>query len=128
MPKAMGQIRSNTQFYLENKMPNTWSYKNYEVKEGLKPGSSQFRYFFTVSEKGEKKCHYCVWIVDDALSRFNPSNDFKAIISSQAETWHKWVKEKIDAKDFSNRALKFEKTGEREINLSEMSKHVTMDS
>ena len=109
-------------------MPNTWSYKNYEVKEGLKPGSSQFRYFFTVSEKGEKKCHYCVWIVDDALSRFNPSNDFKAIISSQVETWHKWVKEKIDAKDFSNRALKFEKTGEREINLSEMSKHVTMDS
>lgn len=109
-------------------MQNTWSYKKFEVKEGLKPRSSQFRYFFTVSEKGEKKCHYCVWILDDALSRFDPANDFEAIISSQAETWQKWVKEKLDAEDFNNRALKYDKTGKREINLSEMTKHIKMDS
>ena len=108
-------------------MQTTWSYKNYEIKEGLKPGSSQFRYFFAVSKGGEKKCNYCVWIVDDAISRFDPSKDFNAIVSSQKETWHKWVKEKIDAADFKNRALKFEKTGEKEIALSEMAEHVTMD-
>ena len=108
-------------------MQTTWSYKNYEIKEGLKPGSSQFRYFFAVSEGGEKKCNYCVWIVDDAISRFDPSKDFNSIVSSQKETWHEWVKEKIDAADFSNRALKFEKTGEKEIDLSEMKKHITMD-
>jgi hypothetical protein len=50
-----------------------------------------------------------------------------AIVSSQIETWHEWVKEKIDAADFRNRALKFEKTGEKEIDLSEMAEHVTMD-
>jgi hypothetical protein len=109
------------------KMQKTWSYKNYEIKEGLKPGSSQFRYFFVVSESGEKKCNYCVWIVDDAMSRFDQSKDFDSIVSSQIETWHEWVKEKIDAADFSNRALKFEKTGEKEIDFSEMAEHVTMD-
>ena len=108
-------------------MQQTWSYTNYEIKEGLKPGSSQFRYFFVVSEKGEKKCNYCVWIVEDALSRFDPSKDFDAIVSSQKETWHGWVKGKIDAADFRNRALKFEKTGEIEIDLTEMAEHVTMD-
>ena len=108
-------------------MQKTWSYKSYEIKEGLKPGSSQFRYFFAVSESGEKKCNYCVWIVDDALSRFDPAKNFNSIASSQIDTWHAWVKEKIDAADFRNRALKFEKTGEKEIDLSEMAEHVRMD-
>ena len=108
-------------------MQQTWSYKNYDIKEGLKPGSEQFRYFFAVSEKGEKKCNYCVWIVDDALPRFNPSKDFGAIVSSEKDAWHAWVKQKIDAADFKNRALKFEKSGEKEIDLSEMEEHVKMD-
>ncbi|MGD2000564.1 MAG: hypothetical protein PVG81_09865 [Desulfobacterales bacterium] len=108
-------------------MQKTWSYKNYEVNEGLKPGSSRFRYFFVVSENGEKLCNYCVWILDEALSRFDPSRDFNAIVSSKTEAWHRWVKEKIDAEDFRNRVLKFDKTGEQEINLSEMTEHVKMD-
>ncbi len=108
-------------------MQKTWSYKNYEIKEGLKPGSSQFRYFFVVSESGQKKCSYCVWIADDAVSRFDQSKDFNSIVSSQIETWHEWVREKIDAAEFKNRALKIDKTGEKEIDLSEMSEHVTMD-
>ncbi|MBW2657281.1 MAG: hypothetical protein JRC59_06210 [Deltaproteobacteria bacterium] len=108
-------------------MQKTWSHNNYEIKEGLKPGSSQFRYFFAVSESGEKKCNYCVWIMDEALSRFDQSKDFNSIVSSQKVIWHEWVKEKIEASDFRNRALKFEKTGEKEIDLSEMAEHVTMD-
>ena len=108
-------------------MQKTWSYKNYEIKEGLKPGSSQFRYFFVVSESGEKKCNYCVWIVDDAVSRFDESKDFNTIVCTQIEAWHEWVKKKIDAAEFKNRALKIDKTGEKEIALSEMVEHVTMD-
>ncbi|MDF1594028.1 MAG: hypothetical protein P1P89_21175 [Desulfobacterales bacterium] len=108
-------------------MQKKWSYKNYEIEEGLKPGSTTFRYFFSVSEKGMKKSNYCVWIKDDALLRFDPSKDFDKIISSEKENWRKWIKEKIDARDFQNRALKFDKTGETEINLSEMNGHVTMD-
>jgi len=46
----------------------TWSYKNYQVKEGLKPGSKHFQYFFVVSEKDKKKCNYCIWIDDETLS------------------------------------------------------------
>jgi len=65
--------------------------------------------------------------LDEALSRFDPSKDFNAIVSSQTETWHRWVKEKIDAADFRNRVLKFDKAGEQEINLSEMTEHVKMD-
>jgi len=74
------------------------------------------------------KGNYCVWIKDDALSRFDQSKSFDTIISSQRESWGKWVKKKIDEQDFQNRALKFDKTGETEINLSEMNGHVTMDS
>ena len=37
------------------------------------------------------------------------------------------LKEKIDGQDFQNRALKFDKSGETEIKLSEMNEHVTMD-
>ncbi len=108
-------------------MQKKWTYKNYEIQEGLKPGSTTFRYFFVVSEKGMKKSNYCVWIKDDALSRFDQSKNFDTIISSQRENWGKWIKEKIDAQDFQNRALKFDKIGKTEINLSEMNGHVTMD-
>ena len=108
-------------------MQNPWTYKNFEISEGLKPGSKTFRYFFKVLESGQKKCNYCIWIVNDALTRFDPSKDFNAIVASRKDTWHQWVKAKIDGGDFRNRALKFEKAGEQEINLSDMSDHVTPD-
>jgi len=108
-------------------MQKKWTYKNYEIEEGLKPGSSKFQYFFVVSEKGMKKSNYCVWIQGDALSRFDQSENFDTIISAQREKWTTWIKGKIDAQDFQNRALKYDKTGETEINLSEMNEHVTMD-
>jgi hypothetical protein len=80
-------------FHAEAKMQKTWSYKTYEINEGLKPGSSTFRYFFVVSDSGEKKCNYCVWIVDDALSRFDTSKGYNEIVSSQTETWHRFSTE-----------------------------------
>jgi len=106
-------------------MQKTWSYRTYDVKEGLKPGSTTFRYFFSVSEGGEKKCNYCVWIGDDALTQFDTSKDFNAIVSSQSEAWREWVEDKIDAEDFRNRALKIDATGTEEINLSEIKEHVS---
>lgn len=108
-------------------MLKKWTYNDYEIEEGLKPGSSKFRYFFIVSEKGKKKSNYCVWIKKEALSGFDQSENFDAIVSSQRENWRKWIKEKIDAKDFQNRALKFDKAGKTEINLSEMDEHISMD-
>lgn len=108
-------------------MQKKWTYKNYEIQEGLKPGSKTFRYFFVVSEKGMKKSNYCFWIKDEALSHFDQNKNFDTIIASQRENWSKLMKDKIDAQDFQNRALKFDKTGVTEINLSEMNGHVTMD-
>lgn len=108
-------------------MDSTWTYKNFEIREGLKPGSKTFRYFFKVLESGEKKCNYCVWIVDDALTRFDPSKDFNAIVTCRKDSWHQWVKAKIDASDFRDRALKIEKSREQEIDLSNHSEHVTLD-
>ncbi|BBO72383.1 hypothetical protein DSCA_63130 [Desulfosarcina alkanivorans] len=108
-------------------MEETWTYKNFEIKEGLKPGSNMFRYFFRVFEDGRKKCNCCVWIVDDALDRFDPAGNFNAIAASQKASWHGWIREKIDAGDFRDRALKYEKTGETEIDLSEMKTHVKVE-
>jgi hypothetical protein len=108
-------------------MQKSWTYKNHAIKEGLKPGSEKFRYFFSVFEQDENKCHYCVWITEDGLSRFDSSGDFTAVISARSDAWRKWVEEKIDAGDFRNRALRIDAAGEQEINLSEMKEHVAFD-
>ena len=108
-------------------MNKEWKYKSYKVQEGFKPGSKTFRYFFIVSENDEKRSNYCVWIKDEALSDFDQNKNFDAIILSQRENWIDWVKEKIDNQDFQNLALKYDKSGKTEINLSEMSEHVDMD-
>ncbi len=107
-------------------MEKQWVYKNYEIKEGLKPGAKHFQYFYLVSEGGEKKCNYCVWIEDDALSRFDPSKNFDTVVSSQREDWNKWVTGKIDADDFRNVVLKVGEKGQEEIDLVEMDKHLSM--
>jgi hypothetical protein len=108
-------------------MDVNWDYKNYQIKDGLKPASKHFQYFYIVKEGVEKKCNYCVWIVDEALSRFDKSKDFNAIVSSQKEGWDKWVKEKIDARDFKSKVLKYEKDGEKEIELSEMTEYLSVE-
>jgi hypothetical protein len=108
-------------------MENEWSYKSLRVKEGLKPGSKHFQYFFIVSEGGQKKCNYCVWIEDAALSRFSASKNFKAILDSQRGDWNKWVKEKIDQKDFRNMVLMFDKEGQKEMDLDKMDQKVSME-
>jgi len=104
-----------------------WAYKNFQIKEGLKPGSKHFQYFFVVSEGREKKCNYCVWIDDETLSRFAHSKKFEDIVSSQRENWSKWVQRKIDQGDFRNVVLKEEKTGQKEINLNEMEEKLTFE-
>jgi hypothetical protein len=64
--------------------------------------------------------------VDEALARFDKSGDFAAIASSQREAWNRWVEGKIDSGDFDNKVLKYDKDGEREINLSEMTAYLSM--
>jgi hypothetical protein len=108
-------------------MENQWFYKDYQIRDGLKPGSKRFQYFYVVSEQEKKKCNYCVWIVDEALIRFDQSGDFVSIVSSQREIWNGWVKGKIDSGDFGNKVLKYDKDGEKEIELSEMTVHLSMD-
>ena len=78
--------------------------------------------------RAEQRSLDCVWIADDVLSSFDPAKDFNAIADSQKAAWQAWGKEKIDAEDFNNRALKIDKTGKTEINLSELTDHITMDS
>jgi hypothetical protein len=108
-------------------MENRWSYKNYQIKDGLKPGSRHFQYFYVVSEEGKKRSSYCVWIEDEALSRFEEPGDFASIVSTQRESWDKWVKGKIDEGDFGSKVLKFGPDGVKEIELSEMSAHLSME-
>jgi hypothetical protein len=107
-------------------MEHEWSYERLSVKEGFKPGSKHFQYFFVVSEGGQKKCNYCVWIEDEALSRFNASKDFNAILDSHRGDWGKWVKEKIDRKDFRNMVLMFDQEGQKEMDLDKMDKKLSM--
>jgi hypothetical protein len=108
-------------------MENEWSYKSFRIKEGLKPGSKHFQYFFIVSEGGQKKCNYCVWIEDEALSRLSDSKNFGAIIDSHRGEWNKWVKEKIDREDFRNMVLRFDKEGQEEMDLDKMDEKLSME-
>jgi hypothetical protein len=108
-------------------MGNEWSYKGLSVKEGLKPGSKHFQYFFVVSERGQKKCNYCIWIQDEVLPQFTASGDFKTILGSHSGDWNKWVKEKIDQKDFRNVVLIFDKEGHKEMDLDIMDEKLSME-
>jgi len=108
-------------------MDRKWKHKEFEVKENLKPGSEHFQYFFVVTEKGQKKCNYCVWIEDEALSRFDRSKDFESIVSGKREDWKGWVMEKLDQGDFRNLVLKFGEEGQVEIDLDKIPEKVTMD-
>lgn len=104
-----------------------WTYKDLQIREGLKPGSKKFQYFFVVSKGAEKKCNYCIWIEDDALARFNDSSSMDAIVSSNREKWSAWVREKIDQADFRNVVLKFEEEGENEYDLETLDEHLSME-
>ena len=66
-------------------------------------------------------------IAEDALGQFDPSKEFDAIVASRKTAWHQWIKGKIDDGDFQNRALKFEKEGHQEINLSDLKEHIKPD-
>jgi hypothetical protein len=127
IPIGIRKDRIPAYFTEEKRMENEWSYKNLSVKEGLKPGSKHFQYFFVVSEGGQKKCNYCVWIEDEALSRFSALKNFKAILDSHRGDWDKWVKEKIDRKDFRNMVLMFDKEGHKEMDLDKMDKKLRME-
>ena len=108
-------------------MEKEWSYKNLKVKEGLKPGSKHFQYFYLVSDEGQKRCNYCVWIDDESLLRFSASKDFKEILDAHEADWSQWVKDKIDRKDFRNLVLMFDKEGQKEMDLDKMDKKLSMD-
>ena len=105
-------------------MDKEWSHGNFQIREGLKPESDHFQYFFIVSQGGVKKCRLCVWITDDALAGFNPSREFAPIAYSRREDWSEWVRSKIDHGDFRDRVLKFDPAGRTEIDLSEMSERL----
>lgn len=102
------------------RMEKEWSYGDYLIREGLKPESAHFQYFFVVSRGGVKKCRLCVWITDEALSGFDSSRDFGPVASSGREDWTSWVRSKIDAGDFRDRVLRFDPSGRKEFDLSEM--------
>ncbi len=108
-------------------MEQEWSYKSYDIKDGLKPGSKHFQYFYVVSEEGKKRTNYCVWIEDEALPGFGKSGDFESIVSARKESWDEWVRGKIDEEDFGSKVLRYGPEGVTEIELSEMSAHLSMD-
>jgi len=107
-------------------MEKEWYHKNYGIKDGLKPGSEHFQYFYVVSDKGSTKCHYCVWITDDALPRLDPSLNFDAIVSTHREAWNQWVREKIDQGALESTVLKIDRDGESEIALADMPEHFVL--
>jgi len=107
-------------------MEKEWYHKSYGIKDGLKPGNEHFQYFYVVSDKGATKCHYCVWITDDALPRFDPSRNFDAIVSTHREAWNQWVREKIDQGALESTVLKIDRDGESEIALADMPEHFVL--
>jgi hypothetical protein len=81
-------------------MQKKWRYKDYEIQEGLKPGSTTFRYFFVVSEKGMRKANYCVWIKDDALPRFDESGILTVLSCLKEKTGANGLSKKLTSRIF----------------------------
>jgi hypothetical protein len=107
-------------------MERKWSYGDYDVREGLKPGSRHFQYFFVISKGGEKRCKYCVWIEDAALPLFHESGSFEEIVSARREEWARWVQGKLDADDLRAVVRKLGPGGEEEFDLAELDEKLTL--
>jgi len=108
-------------------MEKTWSYRDYQIHEGMKPSAAHFQYFYTIYNGPEKICNYCIWIEDEALSEFDPSRNFKAIAGSHKADWSTWVKGNIDRKDFRNLVLKHGQGYKEEIDLDQTKEKISMD-
>ena len=104
-----------------------WIYNNVQIKEGLKPKAAHLQYFFVVSQEGKKKCSYCVWVDDEVLGYYSAIGNYEEIAASKRDEWSKWVKGKIDRKDFRNLVLKIGKTGQNELDLNEMKEKLTFE-
>jgi hypothetical protein len=108
-------------------MTGTWTYKGFQIHEGLKPGAKKFQYFFVISRAGgQKECRCCVWIPDEALLLFDPRGDFASIVASHAEQWRDWVRKKLDAGDLKDKALRLTPEA-REIELSEIAEKIGVE-
>jgi len=103
----------------------TWSYSDYRIQEGLKPEAQYFQYFYAVFEGDKKICSYCVWIDDNALSKFDPSRNVELIADSHKEEWGDWVKGNLDRKDFRNLVLKYAQEGKEVIDLNEKKERIS---
>ena len=104
-----------------------WIYHNLQIKEGLKPGAAHFQYYFMVSQGDEKKCNYCVWVEDELLECASAIGKYEDVAASKRDEWRKWVKGKIDKKDFRNLVLKIGKTGQKEIDLRDIKEKLTFE-
>lgn len=117
----------------EEARERVFPYKRYMIKEGLKPGSERFQYYFAVTKEGEKKAHYCVWVDDDVLAE---SMEFQKgcrgvveeqYIAAHKNEWLEWFQKKLDKEDFRDTVLKIEKSGKREIDMSEMKEKLSFE-
>jgi hypothetical protein len=104
-----------------------WTYKEFDIRGGLKPEVPHFQYFFVVSQGPQKRWRYCVWIEDDALTHFDPAGNKAVILDSNREAWLEWVKGKLDRGDFRDLVLKFDKEGRSEFDLSALDEKLTLD-
>ncbi len=104
-----------------------WSYKNFQINEGWKPQTKHAQYYFVVSEKGKKKCNYCVWIDDEYLRLLAGSGSVDKVISLKGKEWTQWVQSKIDEGDYRNLVLKVDKNGQEEIDLDQLDQKLELE-
>jgi hypothetical protein len=96
------------------------SYKNYTIKEGPKPGSKKFQYYFTVYEKDKKKAHFCVWVEDAVLKQE------KKLDKARGE-WFKWVTRRIDEGGLKDTVLKIVQNRIEEIDLNQFDEKIRFE-
>lgn len=96
------------------------SYKEFTIKEGIKPDSETFQYYFTVYKEDEKKAHFCVWIKDEVLKKAQE-------IEKARNNWFKWVVKKIDEGDFKNTVLKIVEDRIEEIDLDQLDEKIKFE-
>lgn len=101
-------------------MEKVSSYKNYTIKEGQKPGSKKFQYYFTVYEKDKKKAHFCVWVEDSVLKQ--EKEFYRA-----RDEWFQWVTRRIDQGGLKDTLLKIVENRIEEIDLNQIDEKIKFE-
>lgn len=104
-------------------MKKVYPYKRFMIEEGVADESSDFNYYFMVTDEGKKVAHFVVHVDDEVLAESEPfKKECRGVIEDQfvvkhRPEWQRWVQEKLDDGIYRDMLLLIDRHQAREVDM-----------